>query len=91
MAPFSSETSEVPSRYLSVCNKRLAVRYRFLPAMLIEFPSDDPRDSKNARTPKLPIMRIISMITKIAIFSAILEFILRSKLLLSIFHVWKYI
>jgi hypothetical protein len=36
-------------------------------------------------------MRIISMITKIAIFSAILEFILCSKLLLSIFHVWKYI
>ena len=62
MAPFSSETSEVPSRYLSVCNKRLAVRYRFLPAMLIEFPNDDPRDSKYARTPKLPIMRIISEI-----------------------------
>jgi hypothetical protein len=59
--------------------------------MLIEFPNDDPRDSKYARTPKLPIMRIISMITKIAIFKIILEVILRSKLLLSTFHVWKYI
>jgi hypothetical protein len=28
----------------STCNKRLAVRYRFLPAILIEFPNDDPRD-----------------------------------------------
>ncbi len=44
IATFRCEMSEDPSRYLSVCNKRLAVRYRFLPAILIEFPSDDCRD-----------------------------------------------
>jgi hypothetical protein len=36
------EMSEDPSRNFSVYNKRLAAGYRFLPAILTEFPNDDP-------------------------------------------------
>jgi hypothetical protein len=38
------EEEDKPYRYFSVCNNKLAVRYRFLPAILIEFPNDDCSD-----------------------------------------------
>src|SRR5947209_6363122 len=44
IAPFSCEVSEDPSRYFSVWNRRFEVRYRFFPAILIEFPNDDCSD-----------------------------------------------
>ena len=37
IASFSCEASEVLSKYFSVCNRRLEVRYLSLPAILIEF------------------------------------------------------
>jgi len=41
IAALSCEESEDPSRNFSACNSRLEVRYRFLPAILIELPNDD--------------------------------------------------
>jgi len=42
IATFSCEVSDDnPYRYFSDWSKRFAVRYLFLPAIFIEFPSDD--------------------------------------------------
>ena len=40
----ASVADDGESRYLSASYKTVAVRYRFLPAILMEFPSDDYSD-----------------------------------------------
>ena len=60
------------SKYLSASYKTVAVRYRFLPAILMEFPSDESSDWKYARIPKLLIINMVSIAIRIPTLSRFL-------------------
>jgi hypothetical protein len=72
------DDKEEESKYFSVSNSRVAVRYRFLPAILIEFPNAESSDWKYASIPKLLIINKVSIIIKILILTMIFDFIFSS-------------